>query len=93
MNTNNSTLIISDMEHNNEIKQNIINNFLNPFYKFTTVNLKKTVIGDIMKRSWFPVDYGERTNTLYFYLGNDTTISVDVIWNEQDNKYILNGFK
>ena len=77
----------------NEIKTHIIQNFLNCGYKYASVNIKKTIIADIIKQSWFPIEYGERTNTLCFYLCDGLTILIDCVWKESGDKFILSDFK
>ena len=77
----------------NEIKNNIIQNFLNPGYKYASVHIKKTIIANIIKQSWFPVEYGECTDTLYFFLGNDVVIPVDIVWQKSNNEDVWRAIK
>ena len=51
------------------------------------------IIAAITKRSWFPVEYGERTDTLCFYLCDGLTILIDCVWKESGDKFILSDFK
>lgn len=70
------------MEYN-EIKQNIIENFLNPGFRFSAVQIPSIIIGTIRERSWFPVTYNEKDNTLTFNIGNNINIDVKCIWEEK----------
>lgn len=73
---NNSKITI--MKEYNEIKNHIIENFLTPFYKDTCVKLKSTVIGDIQKRSWFPIICED--DNIIFNLGDDINITIKITY-------------
>ena len=73
---NNSKITI--MKEYNEIKNNIIKNFLNPFYKDTCVKIKNTVIADIQKRSWFPITC--KDDQLIFNIGDDISITIKIMY-------------
>lgn len=68
-----------------EIRKNIINNFLNPYYKNTLVYDKMMVIDHISKHSWFPTEYDHENNALKFNLGNDLTIIILIKWNKSSD--------
>ena len=54
-----------------ELLQNhIINNFLIPYYKYSSVSLVNTVVADIKHRSWFPCEYDYATNNLIIFHKN-----------------------
>ena len=75
-----------------EIKQNIIDNFLNPAFRWTSISVKGMIIYTIKKLSWFPVEYNEDTDILNFNLGNDVLIEIKINWKKRDSKYIVNSF-
>ena len=86
---NNSKIII--MKEYNEIKNNIIKKFLMPFYKDTCIKLKSTVIGDIQKRSWFPITCED--DKLIFNLGDDINITINIIYiNTQNGDWRIANF-
>ena len=73
---NNSKITI--MKEYNEIKNNIIEKFLTPFYKDTCIKLKNTVISDIQKRSWFPIIC--KDDNLIFNLGDYINITIKITY-------------
>ena len=75
-----------------EIKQNIIDMFLTPAFRWTSISVKGMIIYTIKKLSWFPVEYNEAAETLNFNLGNNVIIPIKIIWEQKDNKYILKQF-
>lgn len=69
-----------------QIKKNIIENFLIPYYKYTTIHLINSVIYDVKKRSWFPCEYDYNTNVMTFNLGNNISIDIKFLWeSRKDN--------
>lgn len=87
---NNSKITI--MENYPEIKQNIIDNFLNPSFRYTTISIKGMIIHTVQKLSWFPVEYNEETETLNFNLGNNVSIEIKINWKKHDSRYVVNSF-
>ena len=87
---NNSKIII--MENYPEIKQNIIDNFLNPSFRWTSINVKGMLIYTVKKLSWFPVEYDETNENLIFDIGKNIIIPIKVNWKQHDNKYVVNSF-
>lgn len=81
---------------NTEIKQNIIDNFLNKGYRFSCVNIKKIVIGRIQEQSWFLTKYNTDMDILSFIIGNDI-IDIKCIWETREDKngpkYYLQRFE
>ena len=63
----------------NIIKNHIINNFLVPYYKYSSVSMPKIVIMDIKKHSWFECDYDYDTNNLSVNIDN-FIINIKFIW-------------
>ena len=71
----------------NEIRQNVINNFLNPRYKNVMVYDKMMIINNIRDNSWFPIEYDNENGVLKFNFGNNLTIIILMKWNKSsDNK-------
>lgn len=87
---NNSKITI--MENYPEIKQNIIDNFLNPSFRWTSISVKGMLIYTVKKLSWFPVEYNETNETLVFDIGKNIIIPIKVNWKQHDNKYVVNSF-
>lgn len=83
----------------NTIKQNIIENFLTPYYKYSTVHLINTVIADIQKRSWFPCSYDMSTSILTMNINDNIKIDIKFYWELSNNKnrkldmFILKNFE
>lgn len=83
----------------NTIKQNIIENFLTPYYKYSTVHLINTVIADIQKRSWFPCNYDMSTSILTMNIDDNIVINIKFIWGRSNNEnrkldmFILKNFE
>lgn len=82
------------------IKDNIINNFLVPYYQFTVVRIKECVIGDIKRRSWFPCEYDFENDVLTFNVSNDTKVDIHFVFESkksntstEDVFYLLNDFE
>ena len=79
------------MKEYNEIKKNIINKFLIPFYKDTCVKLKNTVIADMQKRSWFPIICED--DNIIFNLGDDINITIKITYvNTQNGDWRIANF-
>lgn len=72
------------MKEYNEIKKNIIEKFLVPYYKYTCIKLKNTIIYDISKRSIFPISYDN--DNLIFELGDGINIVIKIVFEETINK-------
>ena len=75
-----------------EIKQNIIDNFLTPAFRWTSINVKGMIIYTIKKLSWFPVEYDETNEILNFNIGNDINIPIKIVWEHSDNKFVIKSF-
>ena len=79
------------------IKNNIITNFLIPYYKFTIIHIKECVIADIMRRSWFPCKFDSYNDTFTFKLNDDINITIKLIFEEKTSNnsifYLLTDFK
>lgn len=71
------------MENYNSIKKNIIDNYLNPGYRYSTVSNKKMVAGRINDQSWFPVSYDSDARTLNFELGDGVVVVIECVWEEK----------
>ena len=82
----------------NDIKNNIVNNFLIPYYRFTVVRIKECIISDIKRRSWFPCEYNSQNDILTFNIGNNINIDIHFVFEcrTQDTNnnvfYLLNDF-
>ncbi len=82
-----------------KIKQNIIDRFLIPYYKYTSVHLISTVIADVQKRSWFPCSYDVFTNVLTMNVNDDIVLNIKFIWEHSNNEtrktdmFILKDFE
>lgn len=90
-----SNLIIMNSQFE-EIKKNIIENFLVPYYKHTAIHLINTVIYDVKSRSWFPCEYDYDNDIMTFVLGNDVNINIKFLWQshkENIDMYNLIGFE
>ena len=86
MNNSKITIIMKEYNENyNEIKNNIIKNFLNPFYKDTCVKIKNTIIADMQKRSWFPITCED--DELIFNIGNDISITITIMYSKTQTGY------
>lgn len=82
------------MNNYNQIKKNIIEKFLVPYYKYTIVKIKGTVIHDISTRSWFQTDYDYENDVLSFYLGDGVEIVIKFLFMETQNHDVrLIGFE
>ncbi len=83
----------------NTIKQNIIDRFLTPYYKFSVVHLVNTVIADIQKRSWFPCSYDMTTSILTMNIDDNTKVDIKFIWDYSNNEnrktsmFVLKNFE
>jgi len=79
------------------VKNNIITNFLIPYYKFTIIRIKKCIIADIIRRSWFPCEFDTYNDTITFKLSDDINITVKLIFEEKPSNesvfYLLTDFK
>ena len=69
-----------------EIKNNLINNFFNPNYRYACVIDKKFVITDISKRLPFPFKYDYDNDIMTISLGNNINIDINFKWNFTENK-------
>lgn len=90
-----SKLIIMDNSIS-DIKKNIINNFLVPYYKFTSIHMIQTAIADIIKRSWFPCEYNYMNNILTIYVCDEMPITIKFNWIRRNDKmemFNLMGFE
>ena len=77
----------------NEIKKNIIEKFLVPYYRYTSVKMKSLIASDIEKRSWFPVKFNEETDTLTFDLGDNVIIDIKIEFKKTPSlRYNLTNF-
>lgn len=80
----------------NEIKKNIIENFLNPYYRYSSVHMPTTVVADIIKRSWFPCTFNKTSNVLTFTIGNNLEINIAINWHQSElnnNIIVIGGFE
>lgn len=81
------------------IKKNIIERFLTPYYRFSSVNIITGVIADIQKRSWFPCSYDLKTNVLTMDINDTIKIDIKFIWEQSDKEnngmtmYVLKRFE
>ena len=66
-----------------EIKQNLIDHFLKPFYLWATCSNKKSILGDIQKRCPFPTDIIGNGNVIHMNLGDDINLCFDLKWEER----------
>ena len=62
------------------VKNHIINNFLVPYYKFSSVSLINTVVADIKNRSWFPCEYDYASNSLIINIDENINVKINFIW-------------
>ena len=71
-----------------EIKNNIIERFLNTHYLWTCCTHKETIVVDMSKRIPFNVRYPNFPdyNTLEIDLGNDIKIEIKLKWEERSYK-------
>ena len=73
-----------------EIKNNMIKNFLNKNYLYVCVSNKHIVFDDMMDRSPFPFTYDNDCNTMNVALGNRVKITFNFEWeSKDDNLYHL----
>ena len=81
----------------NKIKNHIINNFLIPYYKYSSVSLVNTVVADIKHRSWFPCEYDYATNNLIINIDTDINVYIKFIWDSyvsnNSNTMVLKNFE
>ena len=73
----------------NEIKQNIINNFFNPNYKYTVYIAKKFIIDSMETRCIFPCTYNEDMTIFTVTLGDGISIEFHFDWEHRDDTYRL----
>ena len=76
----------------NLIAKNIIDNFLDPSFKWTSISIKGMVIYSIKKLSWFPVEYDVDNDFLIFMLNDEINIKIKIIWETKNNRFIIKSF-
>lgn len=69
-----------------EIKKNIITNFINRNYRYASVMLKNSVINDIRQRFPFPFTYDYETDIMHIKMGNEVNIDLQFTWNYTPHK-------
>lgn len=69
----------------NEIKNNIINNFLNTHYLWSCVLTKNSVIHDIRKRCPFDIEINDDNDVLTMNLGDNIVIDFNLTWEKKVN--------
>lgn len=74
-----------------EIKKNIIDNFLNKYYRFTCISDKGMIFSDLEKRCPFPFISNNECTEIKMNLGNGISIDIYFDWEyrEYDQTYIL----
>lgn len=68
------------VKHYNNVKSNIINNFLIRNYLWTCVSCKKTIFDDMLNRCPFPFEYNYEDDLLKLNLGDNININVNFTW-------------
>ena len=74
-----------------EIKKNIIDNFLNKYYRFTRISDKGMIFSDLEQRCPFPFTHNDEYTEIKMTLGNGISINIYFDWEYRDNDqtYIL----
>lgn len=68
-----------------EIKNNIIENFFNKYYRYTCVSVKNCIFSDMVERLPFPFVYNSDSDSLTINLGNGVNINFNFKWDEREN--------
>ena len=74
------------------IKENVINRFLNPHYRWATVISKNSIILNISENCPFPVKSIEDGNKILIDLGDNIVIDINLVWEDKiiaNNKNIV----
>jgi len=66
----------------NEIKQSIINNFLNKGYLYSCGYKKESIIGKIIENSIFETEYDYNTDIMTMKLGDNINLNFNFEWGE-----------
>ena len=65
------------------IKENFINRFLNPRYRWATVISKNSIICNIGENCPFPVKSIENGNKILIDLGDNIIIDINLVWEDK----------
>ena len=85
------------MNNYNEIKTNLINNFFNKHFRYTTVSTKKMLVESIDQLCPFACKFNYENDNMTVILGNNINIDFHFIFKESEytNKlnYKTNSYK
>lgn len=76
-----------------EIKNNMIKNFLNKNYLWTCVSCKKKVFEDMKDRSPFPFTYDTECNTMIVALSNRVKLTFNFEWVPKSEEHLYHLVK
>ena len=76
----------------NEIKKNIINNFLNKNYLYTCGCSKPHIIQNIINNNIFNTSYNFNNDVMTMSLGNNVVIKFNFIWESYNKQNTVTKF-
>lgn len=89
-NSGHISLLINDQEKTfyNSVRENLLHNFLEKYYKFTVVSAIDCLISDIRMRCPFNVEFEKETNNLNIWLDDTQKLTYLLEFENHKNSII-----